>query len=105
MTIESCCHTTTRRKITLNVLNLIKSPEVFSLEPAGARIQTSIEATNQIDALIKSLVRSASSGGDDLDLLVKGIGARVSQLNGVIMSALSDDGETEADLCARLAGV
>jgi hypothetical protein len=50
-------------------------------------------------------VRSASSGGDDLDLLVKGIGARVSQLNGVIMSALSDDGETEADLCARLAGV
>lgn len=79
--------------------------EKFNLAPGSARIQTSIEATNQIDALIKSLVRSASSGGEDLDLLVKGIGARVSQLNCIVMSALGDDGETEADLCARLTGV
>lgn len=89
----------------MTVLNL-KPSEEFNLAPGGARIQTSIEASNQIEALINALVKSASSDDDreGLDLLVKGIGARIHQLNGIIMSALDDDGETESDLRLRLAG-
>lgn len=81
------------------------SEEVFVLSADCERVNLSINATYQVEAMIHTLLQAARSGDvDNLPHLLQGIGMRIHELNSIIMSALGDSSETESELRYRLYG-
>ena len=86
--------------------NVAQTPgrEVFNLGKGSERVSIATEATYQIESIICTLMRVSYLDPDSLPHLLRGIGARIFQLNAVIMLALTDEETTEADIRRDLYG-
>lgn len=78
------------------------STEKLDFCDADSRVGRFLDATYQIEAMVDALISAAHDRKDGLPSLVRGIGARILELNSIIMFALVDANETESGLESRL---
>lgn len=65
------------------------------------RCGLAIDAAAEVEQLCKAM-REATKDVDGVDLLVRGLAARISELSTIIMGALGDESEKAEELAYRL---
>ncbi len=83
--------------------SLVRHPDQGCVCLSDARHRACLEAAWEIEALARLLPRVLGQGADtDTALQMRGLGARMAALAGVVMSGLDDEAATDRSLVAAL---
>lgn len=83
--------------------SLVRHPDQGCVCLSDARHRACLEAAWEIEALARLLPRVSGQGADtDMALQMRGLGARMAALAGVVMSGLDDEVATDRSLVAAL---
>lgn len=83
--------------------SLVRHPDQGCVCLSDARHRACLEAAWEIEALARLLPRVLGQGADtDTALQMRGLGARMAALAGVVMSGLDDEVATDRSLVAAL---
>lgn len=83
--------------------SLVRHPDQGCICLSDARHRACLEAAWEIEALARLLPRVLGQGADtDMALQMRGLGARLAALAGVVMSGLDDEVATDRSLVAAL---
>jgi len=83
--------------------SLVRHPDQGCICLSDARHRACLEAAWEIEALARLLPRVLGQGADtDMALQMRGLGARLASLAGVVMSGLDDEVATDRSLVAAL---
>lgn len=83
--------------------SLVRHPDQGCICLSDARHRACLEAAWEIEALARLLPRVLGQGADtDMALQMRGLGARMAALAGVVMSGLDDEVATDRSLVATL---
>ncbi len=83
--------------------SLVRHPDQGCICLSDARHRACLEAAWEIEALARLLPRVLGLGADtDMALQMRGLGARLASLAGVVMSGLDDEVATDRSLVAAL---